>query len=70
MAFTDKFDKEDYYLSEEGFIVFTEAYHRKRGYCCQSNCRHCPYDQKKNNLARNTGNNQSLPGNNFSDASL
>jgi hypothetical protein len=47
MAFTDKFDKEDYYFSEEGFIVFTEAYHLKRGYCCQSNCRHCPYGNKK-----------------------
>lgn len=46
MAFTDKFDKEDYYLTEEGFIVFTEAYHLKRGYCCQSNCRHCPYKNK------------------------
>ena len=47
MAFTDKFDKEDYYLTPEGFIVFTEAYHLKRGYCCQSNCRHCPYKEKK-----------------------
>ena len=35
--------KEDYYLSENGFLVFTEAYHRKRGYCCKSGCRHCPY---------------------------
>jgi len=34
---------EDYYLTEEGYIVFTEAYHRKRGYCCQSGCKHCPY---------------------------
>jgi len=25
------------------FIVFTEAYHLRRGYCCQSGCRHCPY---------------------------
>lgn len=43
MPFYDKFDPEDYYLTEEGFIVFTEKYHLKRGYCCQSNCRHCPY---------------------------
>jgi hypothetical protein len=48
MAFTEKFAKEDYYLSEEGFIVFTEAYHLKRGYCCQSNCRHCPWKKKQN----------------------
>ncbi len=25
-------------------MVFTEAYHLKRGYCCQSGCKHCPYD--------------------------
>jgi hypothetical protein len=50
MSFTDKFEKEDYYLTPEGFIVFTEKYHLKRGYCCQSGCRHCPWNfgkQKK-----------------------
>ncbi|MFM7016764.1 MAG: DUF5522 domain-containing protein [Bacteroidota bacterium] len=46
MGFTDKFDKEDYYLSPEGFIVFTEKYHLKRGHCCQSGCKHCPWDYK------------------------
>ena len=40
-------DAKDYYLSEDGFIVFTEAYHLKRGYCCRSACKHCPYDFKK-----------------------
>lgn len=34
---------EDYYLSTEGYRVFTEKYHLKRGYCCKSGCRHCPY---------------------------
>ena len=38
-----KLDKEDYYYSEEGYIVFTEKHHLKRGYCCESGCRHCPY---------------------------
>jgi Family of unknown function (DUF5522) len=38
-----KLSEDDYYLSEEGFIIFTEAYHLKRGYCCKSNCKHCPY---------------------------
>ncbi|ADY28522.1 hypothetical protein Celly_0688 [Cellulophaga lytica DSM 7489] len=33
----------DYYLSEEGYRVFTEQYHKRRGYCCESGCRHCPY---------------------------
>jgi hypothetical protein len=32
----------DYYMDGDKF-VFTEAYHRKRGYCCNSRCRHCPY---------------------------
>ncbi len=32
-----------YYVSKEGFRVFTEKYHLLRGYCCTNNCRHCPY---------------------------
>jgi hypothetical protein len=32
----------DYYI-ENGLMVFTREYHLKRGYCCQSGCRHCPY---------------------------
>ena len=39
-------EKEDYYYSKEGYIVFTEKYHIKRGYCCDSNCRHCPFRKK------------------------
>jgi len=35
--------KEDYYISEEGYTVFTESYHKKRGYCCCNGCKHCPY---------------------------
>ncbi|MDP5139353.1 MAG: DUF5522 domain-containing protein [Spirosomaceae bacterium] len=37
----------DFYYTETGLMVFTEAYHKKRGYCCKSNCRHCPYGFKK-----------------------
>lgn len=36
-------EKGDYYWSPEGFLVFTEQYHRKRGYCCGNRCRHCPF---------------------------
>jgi hypothetical protein len=36
----------DFYI-EKGFLVFTETYHLKRGYCCESGCRHCPYNFKK-----------------------
>ncbi len=38
-----KLSDEDYYTSPNGFIVFTEAYHLKRGYCCKSGCKHCPF---------------------------
>lgn len=40
-------EPEDYYLDENGLMVFTEKYHLKRGYCCQSGCRHCPYGFSK-----------------------
>lgn len=33
----------DYYINEQGFRVFTEQYHFKRGFCCKSDCKHCPY---------------------------
>lgn len=39
---------EDYYLTPEGYKVFTEKFHLKRGYCCKSGCRHCPYGYDKN----------------------
>jgi Family of unknown function (DUF5522) len=55
MAFYDKFAKEDYYLTSDGFIVFTEAYHLKRGYCCQSGCRHCPWKKNKEDKKINPG---------------
>lgn len=34
---------EDYYIDELGRFVFTRGYHLRRGYCCMSGCRHCPY---------------------------
>jgi hypothetical protein len=37
---------EDYYL-EKGRYVFTAQFHLKRGHCCESGCRHCPYKNKK-----------------------
>lgn len=39
-----KLEEGDFYLSPEGYKVFTEQYHLKRGYCCESGCRHCPYN--------------------------
>lgn len=40
-------DSDKMYYLENGLVVFTEAYHLKRGYCCKSGCRHCPYGFKK-----------------------
>mgnify|MGYP000939288681 CR=1 FL=1 len=34
---------EDFYYTPEGYKCFTEKYHLKKGYCCKSGCRHCPY---------------------------
>ena len=33
---------EDFYM-EGPYLVFTAAYHLRRGSCCKSDCRHCPY---------------------------
>ena len=32
----------DYYV-ENGLFVFTAHFLQRRGYCCESGCRHCPY---------------------------
>jgi hypothetical protein len=36
----------DYYF-ENGLMVLTEHFLLKRGYCCESGCRHCPYGFSK-----------------------
>jgi len=36
--------EEDFYYNKEGFIVLTEKYHLKKGYCCGNGCLHCPYE--------------------------
>ena len=38
---------EDYYFTPEGYKCFTEKHHLKRGFCCKSGCRHCPYGYDK-----------------------
>lgn len=32
----------DYYF-ENGLMVLTALFLKKRGYCCSNDCRHCPY---------------------------
>jgi hypothetical protein len=41
---TGELRPEDFYF-EGPYMVFTAAYHLRRGYCCNSNCRHCPYKE-------------------------
>ena len=37
------YDTKDFYFDDEGRLVMTESYHIKRGSCCGSGCKHCPY---------------------------
>jgi hypothetical protein len=32
-----------YFDPHTGLFVMTTAYHLRRGACCDSGCRHCPY---------------------------
>ena len=41
-------DNEDFYITIDGYKCFTEKYHLKRGYCCESNCKHSPYGYNPN----------------------
>ncbi len=34
----------DYYF-ENGLMVLTARFLKKRGYCCDNNCRNCPYEK-------------------------
>lgn len=36
-------ENEDFYYAPGGWMVMTAKFHQKRGYCCGSGCRHCPY---------------------------
>ena len=49
MSGTELVEGEDYYL-ENGNWVFTAKFLLKRGYCCRSGCRHCPYGFVKDSV--------------------
>ncbi len=36
----------DFYF-ENGLMVLTAHFLRRRGYCCNNGCRHCPYPDRK-----------------------
>ncbi|HYL93011.1 MAG TPA: DUF5522 domain-containing protein [Alphaproteobacteria bacterium] len=46
---------EDFYV-ENGLYVFTERYLLKRGHCCRSGCRHCPYGYVREDEPTEDGN--------------
>jgi hypothetical protein len=46
----NKLEDDEFYLSPEGYTVFTEKYLLKRGYCCKNGCKHCPYGFNKKQL--------------------
>ncbi|MFT4756842.1 MAG: hypothetical protein ACI9DK_001194 [Vicingaceae bacterium] len=50
----DKYDKDEYYVNEDGYVVFTEKHHLKRGYCCKNGCKHCPFgfERKKGRIIK------------------
>ncbi|KAJ3363362.1 hypothetical protein GGF32_004356 [Allomyces javanicus] len=38
--------EETYTDPATGYSVFTAVSHKKRGYCCGNQCRHCPYEYR------------------------
>lgn len=46
----------DYYLDDLGRMVFTKAYHLKRGYCCKNDCINCPWKQDNDDTEKTTDN--------------
>ena len=40
----------DFYF-ENGLMVLTAEYLRRRGYCCGNLCRHCPYTKEEQAVA-------------------
>lgn len=37
----------DFYMNDNGLMVFTAKYHLRRGYCCANGCLHCPFRSNK-----------------------
>jgi hypothetical protein len=42
----------DFYFNEDGLMVFTEAYHLKRGTCCKNKCKHWLWASEKRKEVR------------------
>lgn len=50
----------DYYM-DGPWLVFTREYHLRRGYCCQSGCRHCPWGYRKPSPTSDIQHNSATP---------
>ena len=46
-------ESNDFYV-EKGKFVWTEKFLLNRGYCCNNNCRHCPYKKLSGNIQKPT----------------
>ncbi len=44
-AMSELVEGEDFYW-EDLYLVFTAKFHLRRGHCCGSGCRHCPYEPR------------------------
>ena len=47
MADAPLIEGEDYTVAPDGRWIFTALYLTRRGTCCESRCRNCPYGDKK-----------------------
>ncbi len=45
---------QDYTVDDNGMMVFTADYLLRRGYCCESGCRNCPYGFSKQHRTRDS----------------
>lgn len=45
--------RDTYIDPKTGYEVFTAAYLLRRGICCGSKCRHCPFDHENVESAKN-----------------
>lgn len=46
--------EEDYYINENGKVVFSREYHLRRAYGCGSGCLHCPFEPRHQRGNTNT----------------
>ncbi len=43
LVLSNLIEGKDFYYNEDGLMIFTAHFLKKRGFCCQSGCTHCPY---------------------------